>query len=136
MQNGFARTNFHQLRALIRLSDALPAGCYHAFSSGTRNTSTGDFILVTPKGSLTNSLKQFAEALSVIDPAHTTDNIMGHLYSKLIINSLHYLTGAICGLYLGKMLGSGRSGIFLLRLSGRLLSSDRMGIRIEVFGGN
>ena len=61
---------------------------------------------------------------------------MGHLYSKLIINSCISSLGAICGLYLGKMLGIRKiRNIFIEIIREAVEVSDRMGIRIEVFGG-
>jgi len=99
-------------------------------------TSSGDFIIGYPKREPDEFLEAVAEALSVIVPARTTGNIMGHLYSKLIINSCITSLGAICGLYLGKMLGIRKiRNIFIEIIKEAVEVSDRMGIRIEVFGG-
>ncbi len=67
-------------------------------------TSTGDFILGYPDRKPDADLKIIANALSKVAPVKLTDNIMGHLYSKLIINSCITSLGVICGLHLGKML--------------------------------
>ena len=99
-------------------------------------TSGGDFILGYPGREPDEFLAAVAETLSGIVPAQTTGNIMGHLYSKLIINSCMSSLGAICGLYLGKMLGIRKiRNIFIEIIREAVEVSDRMGIRIEVFGG-
>jgi len=61
-------------------------------------TSTGDFILGYPGREPDDFLKNLAEVLSSVAPAMVTGNIMGHLYSKLIINACITSLGAICGL--------------------------------------
>jgi len=99
-------------------------------------TSTGDFIIGYPQRGPDEFLEAVAEALSVIMPVRTTPNIMGHLYSKLIINSCITSLGAICGLYLGKMLGIRKiRNIFIEIIREAVEVSDKMGLQIEVFGG-
>lgn len=99
-------------------------------------TSTGDFILGYPDRKPDDFLETVAGALSVIVPARTTDNIMGHLYSKLVINSCISSLGAIGGLYLGKMLKIRKvRKIFIEIIHEAVELADKMGIRIEVFGG-
>lgn len=99
-------------------------------------TSVGDFILGYPGSPRDGYLSLVAEALSSVVPVRLTDNIMGHLYSKLIINSCITSLGAICGLYLGEMLSVAkirRISIEIIRES--VAVADSMKIRIEVFGG-
>jgi len=50
-------------------------------------TSTGDFILGYPGRMPDDDLRAIALALDSVVPVRITDNIMGHLYSKLIINT-------------------------------------------------
>ena len=99
-------------------------------------TSAGDFILGYPGRPPDEYLSLVADALSSIVPVRMTDNIMGHLYSKLIINSCITSLGAICGLYLGKMLSAAKiRRIFIEIIRESVAVADRMKIRIEVFGG-
>jgi 2-dehydropantoate 2-reductase len=99
-------------------------------------TSTGDFILGYPGRKPDQFLDLVAEALSAIVPVRTTNNIMGHLYSKLIINSCITSLGAMCGLYLGKMLAIRKiRKIFIEIIRESVAVADKMGISIEVFGG-
>jgi len=99
-------------------------------------TSTGDFILGYPGRTPDEFLEMVSEVLSVIVPAKTTANIMGHLYSKLIINSCITSLGAISGIYLGKMLKIRKiRRIFIEIIREAVELADKMDIKIEVFGG-
>jgi 2-dehydropantoate 2-reductase len=99
-------------------------------------TSAGDFILGYPGRHPDGYLALVAEALSSVVPVRMTDNIMGHLYSKLIINSCITSLGAICGLYLGEMLSVVKiRRIFIEIIRESVAVADSMKIRIEVFGG-
>ncbi len=99
-------------------------------------TSEGDFIIGYTDRGTDNFLLQIAELLSPVVPVRTTDNIMGHLYSKLIINSCITSLGAVCGLYLGKMLLMGKiRRIFIELVREAVEVADRMNIKIEVFAG-
>jgi 2-dehydropantoate 2-reductase len=99
-------------------------------------TSEGDFILGYTDKPVDDNLLSLAAILSSVVAVKTTDNIMGHLYSKLIINSCITSLGAICGLYLGKMLMKVKARrIFIAIVNEAVAVSDKMGIKIEVFGG-
>lgn len=65
-----------------------------------------------------------------------SDNIMGSLYSKLIINSCITSLGAVCGLYLGEMLSIGRiRNIFIEIMREAMAVADAMGLQVEDYGG-
>lgn len=99
-------------------------------------TSTGDFILGYPDGKMDEQLLLVADALSSVVPVKTTANIMGHLYSKLIINSCITSLGAVCGLFLGEMLRSVKiRRIFIEIIREAVMVADNMGLEMEVFGG-
>ena len=99
-------------------------------------SSTGDFILGYPDRKPDEFLSSVAEALSSVVPVRLTDNIMGHLYSKLIINSCITSLGAICGLYLWNMLSIKKvRRIFIEIIRESVELADKMGIKIEIFGG-
>ena len=99
-------------------------------------TSTGDFTLGYPDRAPDEKLSAVADALSSIVPVKITDNIMGHLYSKLIINSCITSLGAICGLYLGKMLSVRKiRNIFIEIIREAVAVAGKMQIRLEIFGG-
>jgi 2-dehydropantoate 2-reductase len=99
-------------------------------------TSSGDFVIGYLDKEPDEFLASLAYVLSSIVPARVTDNIMGHLYSKLIINSCITSLGVICGLYLGKMLKIRKiRKIFIEIMREAVHVADKMQIRIEVFGG-
>ncbi|HEX7494118.1 MAG TPA: 2-dehydropantoate 2-reductase, partial [Bacteroidales bacterium] len=99
-------------------------------------TSGGDLILGYPDRIPDDYLLNIAEILSYVVPVKTTENIMGHLYSKLIINSCITSLGAICGLYLGKMLLIRKvRKIIIDIISESVQVAKSLNIKIEVFGG-
>ncbi len=99
-------------------------------------TSAGDFIIGYPEKAPDEYLLSIAEVLSSVVPVKVTDNIMGHLYSKLIINSCITSLGAICGMYLGKMLSIKKiRRIFIEIIREAVAVADKMQIKIEVFAG-
>ena len=99
-------------------------------------TSRGDLILGYPDRIPDDYLFKIADILSFVVPVKTTENIMGHLYSKLIINSCITSLGAICGLYLGKMLLIRKvRKIFIEIIREAVEVAKSQNIKIEVFGG-
>jgi 2-dehydropantoate 2-reductase len=99
-------------------------------------TSTGDFILGYPDREPDEYLQDVAGILSEVVPAKVTNNIMGHLYSKLIINACITSLGAMCGLYLGEMLSIRKvRRLFIEIIREAVAVADLMKIQIEVFGG-
>lgn len=99
-------------------------------------TSRGDFIIGYPDMEQDHLLTLVSEALSFVVPVKISNNIMGHLYSKLIINSCITSLGAICGLYLGEMLAIYKvRRIFIEIIREAVALADKMGIMLEVFGG-
>ncbi len=67
-------------------------------------TSGGDFVIGYIDRPEDERLSEIAEIMSVIHPVRISDNMMGHLFSKLIINSCITSLGAITGLLLGEMM--------------------------------
>jgi 2-dehydropantoate 2-reductase len=99
-------------------------------------TSTGDFIIGYTDRTGDEILSDLARTLSAVVPVRTTDNIMGHLYSKLIINSCITSLGAICGLYLGKMLLIRKIRVIFIELMKEAVEvAEKMNLEIEVFSG-
>ncbi len=67
-------------------------------------TSNGDFVIGYIGRAEDERLNEIALLLGTILPVRITGNIMGHLYSKLIINSCITSVGALTGLLLGQMM--------------------------------
>jgi 2-dehydropantoate 2-reductase len=99
-------------------------------------SSSGDLILGYTDRDPDNFLIMLSDVLSAIVPVKTTSNILGHLYSKLIINSCITPLGAICGLHLGKMLSLSKvRKIFIEIMREAITIADALKIKVEVFGG-
>lgn len=99
-------------------------------------TSAGDFIIGYPDKKPDEFLSLVSEALSSVVPVRVTGNIMGHLYSKLIINSCITSLGALCGLYLGNMLLLPKARkIFIETIREAVIVAEKMNIRTEMFAG-
>ena len=137
MQNGICEDELGEIVGIGRI-----IGCVTGWGATMKRpgklimTSTGDFIIGYPGRAPDNNLLKLADALSSVVPVRTTGNIMGHLYSKLIINSCITSLGAICGLYLGDMLSRRKiRRIFIEIIREAVAVADRMNLNIEVFGG-
>jgi 2-dehydropantoate 2-reductase len=137
MQNGVCE---YELASVIGMEKTV--GCVVGWGATMSSpgemimTSGGDFIIGYPDREPDEDLNTLALILSKVVPAKTTSNILGHLYSKLIINSCITSMGAVCGLYLGKMLSISRMRrIFINVIREAVAVANAMNIKIEVFGG-
>ncbi len=137
MQNGICED---ELAAVLGIDKVI--GCVTGWGATMESqgklvmTSTGDFVLGYPGKSSDEFLSYLASLMSSVMPARVTDNIMGHLYSKLIINSCISTLGVISGLYLGKMLSIRKiRNIFIEIIREAVDVAEKMKINIEVFGG-
>jgi 2-dehydropantoate 2-reductase len=99
-------------------------------------TSGGEFILGYPDAPADDFLSSLARVLSCVVPVSVSNNIMGHLYSKLVINSCITSLGAVCGLYLGTMLSKPKMRrIFIAIIKEAMNVADAMGLKVEIYGG-
>jgi 2-dehydropantoate 2-reductase len=99
-------------------------------------TSKGDFIIGYLWKRRDEMLNRLAETLSCVVPVIVTDNIVGHKYSKLIINSCITSLGAICGLYLGKMLRIRKARLIFIEIIREAVQvAESINLSIEIFGG-
>jgi 2-dehydropantoate 2-reductase len=137
MQNGICEDSISEIIGVERVIGCVTGWGATMESRGRLNmTSEGDFILGYLHKNVDEKLNELADILSVIVPVRVTDNIKGHLYSKLIINSCITSLGAVCGLYLGEMLRIAmvrRLCIKIIREA--VVVADRININIEVFAG-
>lgn len=99
-------------------------------------SSTGDFIIGYTEQNKDEFLESLALVLSAVVPTRVTDNITGHLYAKLIINSCITSLGAVCGLFLGKMLSKRKIRVIFIEIIKEAMAvADQMKIKVEVIGG-
>lgn len=137
LQNGICEDELARV-----LGDEKIIGCVTGFGATMDSygklemTSTGEFILGYPARKPDDYLRSVADILSAVVPIRLTDNIIGHLYSKLIINSCISSLGAICGLYLGRMLSIKKiRKIFIEIIRESIAVAEKMKIKTEVYGG-
>jgi 2-dehydropantoate 2-reductase len=136
LQNGICEDDIAKVTGRNRI-----VGCVVAWGATMHSkgdlfmSSTGEFIIGYPYGKSDERLENIAKILSVIVPVRRSDNIMGHLYSKLIINSCITIAGAISGLHVGEMLSKRKiRKIYIEIMKEAVAVSLRMGIKLEKFG--
>lgn len=99
-------------------------------------TSTGEFVIGNIDNQPDKRLPPIKNMLEAVLPVEISGNIMGSLYSKLIINSCITSLGAVCGLYLGEMLAVKKiRNIFVEIMEEAVAVADAMGITVEVYAG-
>lgn len=99
-------------------------------------TSTGEFVIGNIDNKPDDRLEPIKEMLGTIVSVEISKNIMGNLYSKLIINSCINSLGAACGLYLGEMLAIKKiRNIFIGIMREAMAVADAMNLRVEVYAG-
>jgi 2-dehydropantoate 2-reductase len=100
-------------------------------------TSDGAFSIGTIDGASVKHLDAVIDMLGTTAPVEQTDNILGSLYSKLIINSCITTLGAICGMTLGKMLAVKKiRNIFIQIIREAVGVGRQAGIKIEKYAGS
>ena len=99
-------------------------------------TSDGEFVIGYLDGKTDHRLNLIRKILSAAAPTRLTSNIIGELYSKLIVNSCINSLGALTGWTLGRLLREVRvRNIFLGLMREAIKVSDSMGIKVEPGGG-
>jgi 2-dehydropantoate 2-reductase len=99
-------------------------------------TSDGEFVIGNIDGKPDHRLQPAQEMLNTVMPTRISDNVMGELYSKLIINSCINSLGAITGLTLGKMLALKKvRNIFIELIREMVAVAEAMDMTVEPGGG-
>lgn len=99
-------------------------------------TSSGEFVLGDLEGRPLPHLDWLAGMLGKVVPCRVSANILGELYSKLIVNSCINTLGAISGLYLGQMLARPQARIIFTAVMREALAvAAAMGLTVEPGGG-
>lgn len=99
-------------------------------------TSDGELVIGNLDGRDDPRLKPLAEMMSAVVDTRISSNIMGELYSKLIVNSCINTLGALCGLRLGKLLALKKvRQVFLDIMREAMAVADAMGLKVEPGGG-
>ncbi len=99
-------------------------------------TSDGEFVIGNIDNKPDRRLLLLKEMLDCVVPTRLSSNIMGELYSKLIINSCINSLGVIAGLRLGKLLADRRvRRIFVQIMSEAMAVAHAMKLKVEPGGG-
>jgi len=99
-------------------------------------TSDGEFVIGAIDGKPDHRLQLAQEMLNTVMPTRISDNIMGELYSKLIVNSCINALAAITGLTLGQMLAMKKVRKIFIELMREMMAvADAMDITVEPGGG-
>ncbi len=99
-------------------------------------TSPGEFVIGNLDGDPDDRLPFRRHMLGNVVPTRISQNIMGELYAKLIVNSCINSLGAITGMTLGRLLASARvRAIFLGLMREAMAVANAMAIKVEPGGG-
>ena len=99
-------------------------------------TSTAGLIIGNINKEPDERLEPLQKILGAVAPTRISQNMIGDLYAKLVINSCITLTGAICGLRLGEMLSIKK----LRNIAIEIIREDidvarKMHVKVEAFAG-
>ncbi len=99
-------------------------------------TSLGDFIVGNFDHQPDDNLAFVKDLLDSVVPARISDNIMGELYAKLIINACINSLGVLVGVRLGKLLANRQiRRIFIAIMREAMDVAAALGIKVEKGGG-
>lgn len=99
-------------------------------------TSDGEFVIGRIDSAPDPRLTLIQGALNDAAPTRISDNIMGELYSKLIINSCINTLGVVAGLPLGRLLAIKKvRNIFFGLMCEAMAVAQAMGIKVAAGGG-
>lgn len=99
-------------------------------------TSGGDFIIGNIDHQPDDNLPFVRDLLDNVVPTRISDNIMGELYAKLIINACINSLGVIVGVRLGRLLAHLKvRRIFIAIMREAMAVASAMGIKVEKGGG-
>ena len=99
-------------------------------------TSTGEFVIGNIDHEPDDRLSAIRDVLDPVMPTRISENIMGELYSKLIVNSCINSLGAISGIRLGELLAIKKiRKIFIAIMREAMAVSEVLDFRVEPGGG-
>jgi 2-dehydropantoate 2-reductase len=99
-------------------------------------TSGGEFVIGNIDHRPDNRLPFVQQILNAVVPTRISENIVGELYSKLVINSCINSLGVIAGLNLGGLVAHRKvRNIFIGLMREAMAVAEALGIRVERGGG-
>ncbi len=137
LQNGICEETLGEVVGLDRVIGCVVGWGATMNSPGELEmTSGGEFIVGTLDKRPEPKLQTIKEIFDQVVPCHISENILGSLYAKLIVNSCITSLGAICGLYMGQMLADRKiRNIFIDIMHEAMAVADAMDLHVETLGG-
>ena len=138
LQNGIAEAALAEVAGAGRIIGCVVGwGATHLGPGRLEVTSPGEFIVGNWDAQAgTKRLENVRAMLSAVQPTRTSDNIIGELYGKLIINACINSLGVIAGIPLGKLLARSRvRRLFIALMREAMALADAMGIHVEPAAG-
>lgn len=132
LQNGICEDALGDILGRDRIIGCVVGwGATHAGPGRIEVTSLGEFVLGYIDRPPDAGLEDVRSMLDTVQPARVSDNIMGELYSKLMINSCINSLGAITGLTLGELMAVGKiRRIFIAIMREALATAKAMGLQV------
>ena len=137
LQNGICEDALAQVLGRERV-----IGCVVGWGATNRGpadleaTSEGEFVIGNIDHKPDSRLEPIKAMLDAVYPTRITDNIMGELYSKLIINACINSLGVIGGVKLGQLLANKKARDIFFELMHEAMSvAETMKIKVAPAGG-
>jgi len=132
LQNGICEDALGEILGRDRIIGCVVGwGATHAGPGRIEVTSPGEFVLGAIDQHAAARLETVHSMLDAVQPARVSDNIMGELYSKLMINSCINSLGAITGVTLGDLMAVGKiRRIFIAIMREALATATAMGLQV------
>jgi 2-dehydropantoate 2-reductase len=137
MQNGICEEALSSMAGNIRTIGCVVGWGATMIAPGKYEmTSGGEFIIGNWERDKDEKLEEVAGILRHILPTETSNEIISHLYSKLIVNSCTTTLGAVTGLFLGEMLAKRYiRNIFIEIIREAILVADAMQLKVKPYAG-
>ncbi len=132
LQNGISEDALAEVLGRKRVAGCVVGwGATNSAPGRIEVTSDGEFVLGNIDHRPDPRLDIIKPMLDAVQPTRLTDNIMGELYSKLMINACINTLGAISGVTLGDMLAVRKiRAVFIALMQEALAVAVAMGLRV------
>lgn len=137
LQNGISEDALADVLGRERVTGCVVGwGATHMGSGKLEVTSEGEFVLGNIDHRPDDRLETVRSMLAAVQPTRISDNIMGELYSKLMINACINSLGAIAGVPLGELLAVRKiRTIFIALMQEALAVANAMDLHVAPAAG-
>jgi 2-dehydropantoate 2-reductase len=137
LQNGICEDALAEIIGRERLVGCVVGwGATHRGPAELEATSEGEFVIGTIDHKPDDRLASIRQLLDAVYPTRISDNIMGELYAKLIINACINSLGVIGGVKLGRLLANQKARHIIFELMHEAMSvAEAMQINVAPAGG-